>query len=131
MAPFVPRGKSEHDFVSNSTVVISDRNVWTCDGGASIHKAGDATNVLNRKASSTGQELNTTGDCTATKVRFLETLKLKLHCDTDVAVHFPRVYVVDSLDTNPLCRPSMPSHYISTGVRLLRGKICSPRGTIA
>ena len=75
--------------------------------------------MLNRKAPSRGQKWrqkwSTTGVCAATNVHFLETLKLKLHCDTAVVVQLPRVYVEDILDTNLLCRPSMLSHLIRPG----------------
>ena len=61
---------------------------------------GDAINVFNRRAPSKGQEWVTIGDGTVKKVLFVGTLNLELHCDTDVGVQLPRVYVVDGLAIN-------------------------------
>lgn len=48
--------------------------------------AGDAPNAFNRKAPPKGQEWATTGDDAVRQLLFVETLNLKLRCDTDVGV---------------------------------------------
>ncbi|CAN0385300.1 unnamed protein product, partial [Scytosiphon promiscuus] len=111
---FVPRGKSEDAFVDHSGVAISDNNVWTCDSGASNHMTGDATNVFNRKAPSKGQEWVAVGDGTVKKVLFVGTLNLKLHCDTDVGVQLPRVYVVDGLVSNLFSLHAVQAKHVVT-----------------
>ena len=87
----VLRGKFKLDLVGQSAAAISDRRVWMCNSGASDYMTGDATNVFHRRAPSKGQEWVTIGDGAVTKVLFVATLNLKLHCGTDVGVQLPRV----------------------------------------
>ncbi|CAN0480975.1 unnamed protein product, partial [Laminaria digitata] len=108
-----------------------DRNVWECDSGASSHMTGNVELVFNREAPPKGQEWVRIGDGTPKKVLCVGTLNLEFHCDTDVGVQLPRVYVVDGLAINLFSLHAVQAKHTvtldSTGVHLLGGKISFPR----
>ena len=93
---------------------------------------GNAEHTFNLEAPSKGQEWVRIGDGTV-KVLCVGTLKLEFHCDTDVGVQLPRVYVVDGLVINLFSLYAvLAKHDItldSAGVHLLGSKITFPRDT--
>lgn len=85
--------------------------------------------MFNREAPSEDQEWVTIGDGRAMKVLCVGSLKL--HGDTGIRVHLPRVHVVDGLAINisslDAVQVKHPITLDSAGVHLYGGNIAFPR----